>query len=113
MNKKTLVAGVITFTLTLFVGLAVSAADSKSLTGVVSDTMCGAKHAMSGDAAACTRKCVAAGSSYALVVGDNVYTLEGAKDQLDKYAGEKVTVTGDVQGNTVKVASVKPAKGKM
>ena len=77
----------------------------KSFTGTVSDAMCGAKHAMAGDAAACTRGCVSKGSKYALVVGDKVYTLETsdktALATLDKQAGEKATVMGTEKDNTI------------
>ena len=66
---------------------------SQTLTGEVSDAMCGAKHQMPGAAADCTRACVKHGSNYALVVGDKVYTLETsdqtAIDKLDKLAGAK------------------------
>lgn len=89
-------------------------AKSKSYTGTVSDSMCGAKHAMPGDPAGCTRACVSKGSNYALVVGDKVYTLQTAnKDALatlDKQAGEKVTVTGTENGDTISVTSVRAAK---
>jgi hypothetical protein len=81
-----------------------------TLTGQVSDTMCGAKHMMPGKSAAdCTRECVKGGSDYALVVGEKVYTLKGDKSELDKYAGEKVTVKGTVSGDTVTAQSVAPA----
>lgn len=78
-----------------------------TLTGTVSDAMCGAKHM--GEAAACTKGCVKKGSKYALVVGDKVYTLEGGDADLDKLAGQKATVKGTVDGDSVKVASVKSA----
>jgi hypothetical protein len=85
-------------------------AKSDTLTGVVSDAMCGAKHMMEGGAAACTRECVKKGSKYALVVGDKVYTLEtsdqASKDALDKLAGEKARVTGTVKGDTIAVSAV-------
>lgn len=90
------------------------AASGKSFTGTVSDSMCGAKHAMPGDDAACTRACVGKGAKYALVVGDKVYTLEtsnkAALATLDKQAGAKATVTGTEKDNTIMVSSVKPAK---
>jgi len=57
-------------------------------------------------AAECTRMCVKEGSKYALVVGDKVYTLSGHEPELDKLAGEKVTVKRDVKGDTVQVQSV-------
>ena len=88
--------------------LPVLAADKEqSLTGMVSDAMCGAKH--SGDAATCTRGCVKKGSAYALVVGDKVYTLKGGEKDLDKMAGQKATVTGTVDGDKVTVTAVKAA----
>src|SRR5579871_2779684 len=89
------------------------AAKAGTFTGTVSDSMCGAKHAMPGDAAACTRACVGKGSKYALVVGDKVYTLEtsdkSALDTLDKQAGAKVTVTGTEKDNTITVSKVTAA----
>jgi len=85
-------------------------AASKTLTGEVSDAMCGAKHQMPGAASDCARACVKHGSNYALVVGDKVYTLEtsdqSALDELDKLAGAKAKVTGEVNGTTVTVKSV-------
>ncbi len=86
------------------------AAKSQTLTGEVSDSMCGAKHQMPGKAADCTRACVKHGANYALVVGDKVYTLETsdttALDELDKLAGAKAKVTGAVEGTSIKVKSV-------
>ncbi len=82
----------------------------QTLSGVVSDSMCGAKHMMEGSPAECTRACVGKGSKYALVVGDKVYTLDTSDqktlDQLNKLAGEKAKVTGTVNGDTVEVSSV-------
>jgi len=89
---------------------ALAGGKSQALTGVVSDAMCGAKHQMPGQAADCTRACVKHGSNYALVVGDKVYTLETSDqatlDKLDKLAGAKAKVTGEVDGTTVTVKSV-------
>ena len=107
--------GSVLFTLIVGVTLTTAAlAAGKSYTGTVSDSMCGAKHAMPGDDAACTRACVGKGSKYALVVGDKVYTLETtdkkALDTLDKQAGSKVTVMGTEKDNTIAVSSVKAAQ---
>ena len=104
-----------TSVLSLFVvstALVVSAAQtSQTLTGTVSDAMCGAKHMMQGATAAqCTRACVKDGSDFALVSGDKVYTLKGDKSQIDKFAGEAVTVKGKVDGMTVTVDSIAAAK---
>jgi hypothetical protein len=82
----------------------------QTLSGVVSDTMCGAKHMMEGSPAECTRACVGKGSKYALVVGDKVYTLDTndqkTLDQLNKLAGEKAKVNGTLNGDTIEVNSV-------
>src|SRR5437588_4710757 len=100
----------------LFVGVLSAegnkAAEQRTLTGIVSDSMCGAKHmAKDKSAADCTRECVKSGSDYALVVGEKVYTLKGNAAVLDKYAGEQVTVKGTVSGNTITAESVTAAKG--
>jgi hypothetical protein len=87
------------------------AASPQQLTGVVSDAMCGASHMMEGKTPAeCVRECVKEGSKYALVVGDKVYTLTGHEAELDKLAGEKATVKGNVNGDTIQVQSVSPAQ---
>ena len=98
----------------MLVGLAVvpalAAGKSQTLTGEVTDAMCGAKHEMPGKASDCTHACVKHGSKYALVVGDKVYTLEtsdqAALAKLNDLAGAKAKVTGDVDGTTVAVKSV-------
>jgi hypothetical protein len=89
---------------------ALAAGKSQTLTGQVSDAMCGAKHQMPGDAGGCTRACVKHGSKYALVVGDKVYTLETSDqatlDKLNDLAGASAKVTGDLDGDTIAVKSV-------
>src|SRR5260370_39064818 len=84
---------------------------TKTLTGVVSDSMCGAAHmAKDKSPAECTRACVKTGSDYALVVGKKIYTLKGNASDLDMYAGERVTVKGMVTGNTITAESLSPAQ---
>ena len=87
---------------------------AQTVTGQVSDAMCGANHMMAGDAAECTRACIRKGSKYALVVGDKVYTLDTsdktALDQLDKLADKQAKVTGEANGDTIAVLSVAAAK---
>jgi hypothetical protein len=89
------------------------AATAHSFIGEVSDAMCGAKHMMA-DKAACTRACISKGSSYALVVGDKVYTLhtenKSALDQLNTLAGERARVTGTANGDTIEVSKVAAVK---
>jgi len=87
-----------------------SSTSTKTLTGTVSDAMCGAHHMEKGKTAAeCTRDCVKQGTKYALVVGEKIYTLEGHEPELDKVAGMKATIKGRVSGETLTVQSVVPA----
>jgi hypothetical protein len=90
------------------------AGKAETFTGTVSDAMCGAKHMMEGDDAACLRACVQKGSKYALVVGDKVYTLD-VKDKatlaaLEKIGAGKATVKGEANGDTIGVSSVTAAR---
>src|SRR5229473_2693045 len=88
-----------------------SSAAPATLTGIVSDAMCGAHHmAKDKSAAECTRECVKQGTKYALVVGKKVYTPEGHEAELDKLAGMKATVKGSVKGETITDDSVSAAK---
>jgi hypothetical protein len=102
-------------TLMLGAGLVAVAADKpQTFTGEVSDAMCGAKHAMEGSAAECTRACVSKGSKYALVAGSKVYTLvakdKASLEQLDKLAGAQAKVTGTANADIIEVSSVSAAK---
>ena len=91
--------------------LAQTSGAQKTLTGVVSDALCGQTHMMKDKPdAECLRYCVKQGTKYALVVGKTVYTLEGHEAELDRYAAQKVTVKGTLKGETVAVESVSPIK---
>jgi hypothetical protein len=95
----------------IVVGQAQKSGQSKTFEGTVSDNMCGAKHmAKDKPAAECARECVKMGSDYALVVGSKVYTLKGDKSALDKFAGQKATVTGKESGETISVDSIAAPK---
>ena len=97
-----------------------------TVTGTISDTMCAAHHMMKNTSAAeCTRVCVkkipdTKNSGYALVVGKKIYTLKGNAaqlTQLDKYAGQNVTIKGKVPvttkgeiiGSLIFMSSISPA----
>ncbi|MBW4025855.1 hypothetical protein [Acidipila rosea] len=99
-----------TLAILLMASPALFAADM-SYTGVVSDSMCGAKHSTaSADAAKCVKKCAMGGSDLALVSNGKVYTLKGNKDKMMAYAGKDVKVMGTADGDTINVTSIKAAK---
>jgi hypothetical protein len=106
--------GVLALAIATFMPSARAAGKSQTLTGEVSDSMCGAKHMMEGSSAECARACVRKGSKYALVVADKVYTLETSDKtvlgQLDKLAGDQAKVTGTVNADAIAVKSVAPGK---
>jgi hypothetical protein len=78
-----------------------------NLKGLITDTMCGAKHMMTGDDAKCVRTCVKGSSHYELLVGDEVYSLLGHEEELDKFAGDPVTVSGTLEdGKAIRIASL-------
>jgi hypothetical protein len=98
------------FAATLFVGVAF-AQSSQTMTGTVTDSMCGAHHMMQGETAAqCTRECIKQGSDFALVSGGKVYLLKGNKSEVDKFAGQHVTVKGKLEGRTIMVNSIAAAQ---
>ena len=100
-------------TLILGAGLMLGAAAKQTYTGVITDTMCGADHKQMGVSpdSKCVRECVKAGSKYALLVGKEVYTLSDQQTP-DKYAGQKVKVTGELNASTKTIAvdKIEPAK---
>jgi hypothetical protein len=98
--------------LTVFAGAALAfAAAPKTFTGVVTDSMCGKDHAMMGvkPDSKCVLECVKSGSKYALLEGTNVYELSDQKAP-EKFAGQKVKVTGTLNGNVLQVQSIAAAK---
>lgn len=101
---------IVAITLALFGAFAV-AAQQQALTGILTDSMCGATHmAKDKNPAECTRMCIKDGMKYALAVEKKLYTLDGHEAELTKLAGEKITVTGTVSGNTITVQSVRASK---
>ena len=123
MKKKTIILSAAVLTLAIALagfgalglvpaasGQAASSQEQKSFTGTISDSMCGAMHmAKDKTPAECTRMCVKDGQKYALIAGKKVYTLEGHEAELQKMAGQKVTVKGTTSGDAITVASVAPS----
>ncbi len=81
---------------------------AKTYAGIITDSHCGARHAIDSGKTAnqCAMMCVRAGSRYALVDGDMHYFLAGSEDTLDRLAGERATIAGALDGDTIHVISV-------
>jgi hypothetical protein len=85
---------------------------SETFTGVITDTMCGAKpHTMMKGHTdpECVKMCVKGPYAYALSDGTNVIKLSDQKVAV-KYAAQTVKVTGtyDEKTKTIKVVSIEP-----
>src|SRR5882762_6071044 len=107
-EMKTKLTAVLMLSLT---GAFAAVAQQQSLTGVLTDSMCGATHmAKDKTPAECTQMCVKDGMKYALAAEKKVYTLEGHEAELAKLAGQKVTVKGILKGDTLSVKEVTASK---
>jgi hypothetical protein len=77
--------------------------------GLITDDHCGARHVMDDkNATDCTKLCVRNGSKYVLVQGGKIYGLVGNESQFEGLAGQRVNVTGMLDGSTIKVGSTSP-----
>ena len=86
---------------------------SQTFTGVITDDMCDKadhKDMKMGPDAKCVIECVKGmNGRYVLYDGSKSYVLSDQKTP-EKFAAKKVTVTGTVEGNTIKVDSIQAAK---
>ena len=94
-----------------FGAVAAGAADSKTINGWISDSMCAAKHAGSGSD--CVKKCIEGGMSPVFVdeAKKQVWTIDNP-DAVKKFYGDHVTVTGtaDASKKSVHIDSIEAAK---
>jgi hypothetical protein len=109
--KRLLVAGFAVVSLS-----AAQAPKSQIFTGIITDSMCAtgdhSKMQMGPTDADCVKACVAAhGATYVLTDGAKVYELSDQKTP-EKFAAQKVTVTGtlDAKTNKITVRSMTAAK---
>jgi hypothetical protein len=83
-------------------------AGDMTMSGVISDSHCGAKHSAPG-ATDCVNGCVKGGAKYVLVSDGKVYDID-AQDKVAEFAGKSVKITGSCDGKTVTVKSVEAGK---
>lgn len=103
------------FLTTAAAGMLMASSGQTTFTGVITDTMCGTKHHMGiTPDAKCVRECVKMDPKkwkYALAAGDKLYVLSDQQTP-EKFAAQKVTVTGTLneKTNTLKVDRIEAAK---
>jgi hypothetical protein len=86
-------------------GLAASGMAAE-FTGFVEDTACSKKPEMKGDAA-CAQKCIKGGSPAVLMTTDGKIYKIANQDKIVASAGQNVTVTGKLKGDTLTIDTVK------
>jgi hypothetical protein len=97
----------------VFAGALLAAGTVQTVTGVITDTMCGAKHTMMKGQSdeECVRMCAKGSAEYALYDGMNVWKLSDQKAAA-KFAAKRVKVTGvaDQKTMTIRTASMEPSE---
>jgi hypothetical protein len=90
----------------LLVSVSLYAGDPIKVTGYVGDDHCGSKSGP--DHANCAKQCVKGGAKPVLVVGKKIYTISNP-EKLSELIGDKVDVTGQVDGDTITIEKVSKA----
>ena len=89
-------------------------AAQQTLTGEISDSMCGASHAGMGDMGKnpkdCTTACVKTGAKYVFVSNGKVYAIQNQNFTTLAANGAKIQVTGNVDndGKTITLTKIAP-----
>jgi len=109
MKTTNKIAVVLTLTAGMLGSYAMAA--PQAFTGRLTDSMCTKKHMMPGKTdAECTRECVKAGAHYVIVSGSKMYAITGDQKQFNELAGQKVKITGELEGDSIAVSSISAAR---
>ena len=108
-------SALVALTLTLTAGAGFAGQQSRTFTGVVSDSMCVRDHAAMKvlPIPKCVNDCVKASKDvhYSLLAGGDAYTLSNREKPV-RFAGQKVKVTGVLREttNVIEVESIEPVR---
>ena len=86
-----------------------ASAMAADMTGYIMDLTCSSKKGMQGDEA-CAKRCIGRGDPAVLVTEDGKVYKVANQDKVLPSAGKKVTVTGKLDGETLTVETIAPAK---
>ncbi len=103
------------FSVALFLSMGMTSAFAGTeinLKGYIDDSMCaGTGKPMHGsDRESCAKKCMKMGAKAVLVADGKVYKIANQKE-VTKFAGKDVIISGKLDGDTIDVTKVTPAKG--
>ncbi len=87
-------------------GLAALSAMAADWTGYVVDKACAGKKEMWTNAA-CVERCAGRGEKLVFVTEDGKIYQVADQDKIKSHGGQKVTLTGKMDGDTIKVDTVK------
>ena len=88
-------------------------AADQTVTGKISDSMCGVNHAGMPTKMTdreCTQACASKSAQYVLLSGGMVYKLTNHAADLKTHADHTVNLTGDVKGDTIRVSKIEMPK---
>ncbi|MBV9158206.1 MAG: hypothetical protein JO097_18215 [Acidobacteriaceae bacterium] len=85
---------------------------AEEVTGYISESHCGTAHSSPSAAnTACVKKCLNGGSDPVLVSNGKIIKIDPAsKDQAAAHAGENVTISGSMNGDSLKIDTIQTAK---
>jgi hypothetical protein len=113
MKKLSAMVAVLALALALVGALAYAADEAKSAnwTGWITDAKCGAKNA-NAEGKSCALQCYKDGSKLVLYTdGDKKLVGLDNQEEAAKHVGHPVVVTGTLDGDTIKVSTIKEKKG--
>lgn len=86
-----------------------SDASTQIFSGMITDSYCGARHDknLNKTSTDCARFCVHNGAKYALVDGEKTYQLQGNVTGIQRFAGQRARITGQLNGDAISVASIR------
>ena len=97
------------FAVLLVLSLLAFSAAAAEMTGYISDAKCAKADVAKAESdahAGCAAGCAKKGSALVFVSGGKVYTVDD-QSKIAEHAGHKVTVTGKVDGDSLKIDHVK------
>jgi hypothetical protein len=106
-----------TIALAALLTLSASVGAGQSWTGRISDSICNAKHEETAEGAGpmadhdCALACVRGGSKYVLIADGKVLQIANQSyADLQKFAGQDVIVSGELNGDTLTLTKIEAAK---
>jgi len=101
----------LTIILVAFVATPLFAADAESWQGWIADENCAKNYSKSASAshAGCAKSCVGKGAKWALATEDGAFILDLGEEKAEDHLGAEVIIKGELDGSTIKVASISMA----